>query len=362
MTISRGKIIKRTWRWNGVKRVAYYFDVIVEGKRTRKQFPNRVEAQEALDQFREDARTRKPALATLTFAEGVERYLKAKARRKSVGEQQRVLAAFAAYFGAETLLSDITADRISAWKEARLATKSRQRAGALLSLASVNRPLAVLRGLLRMAHDEWAALPDVPRVKTERGETARLRWLTPEEAQRLLGACRASRNADLADLVELALFTGMRQGELLGLTWDRVDRSRGVLLVTQTKNGKDREVPLNARADAVLARRGPQDAGLVFGTDCFDGFRTAWETAVRKARLVDVRFHDLRHTFASWAIQHGATLPELKDLLGHSSLAMVLRYAHLAPEHLRSAVSRLDAVLAAPADGTRTAHEEVSVA
>ncbi len=115
----------------------------------------------------------------------------------------------------------------------------------------------------------------------------------------------------------------------------------------QHRSGRRREVPLNERADAVLARRKAGD-GLVFGTRSFDRFRTAWETAVQRAKLVDFRFHDLRHTFASWAVQRRVTLPELKDLLGHSSLQMVQRYAHLGPEHLRSATAKLDDVLPSP--------------
>jgi integrase len=147
------------------------------------------------------------------------------------------------------------------------------------------------------------------------------------------------------DLVEFALFTGMRRGEVLGLTWERVDRARGVVLLDLTKNSRRREVPLNSRADAVLARRGSKSTGLVFGFLHWNHFRTAWDLAVERAKLVDFHFHDLRHTFASWAAQRGATLQEVKDLLGHSSLAMVMRYAHLSPEHLRTAVARLDAAL-----------------
>ena len=85
----------------------------------------------------------------------------------------------------------------------------------------------------------------------------------------------------------------------------------------------------------------------MFGTQKWDQFRSAWERAVERARLVDSHFHDLRHTFASWAVQRGASLHEVKDLLGHHSLAMTLRYGHLAPEHLRSAVARLDTTLPA---------------
>jgi integrase len=214
-----------------------------------------------------------------------------------------------------------------------------------LSTATVNRALALLRHLLRLAHEEWEVLDSVPRVRMEREPEGRLRWLTPENANRLLAACGESRNSDLTDLVEFALFTGLRRGEVLDLMWERVDRARGVILLDVTKSGKRREVPLNSRADAVLARRGSKSSGLVFGTRKWDHFRSAWERAVDRAKLLDFHFHDLRHTFASWAVQRGASLQEVKDLLGHRSLAMTLRYGHLAPEHLRSAVARLDTTL-----------------
>jgi integrase len=136
-----------------------------------------------------------------------------------------------------------------------------------LSAAAINRPLALLRHLLRLAHADWDVLAVVPTVRLEEEPEGRLRWLTPEEANRLLGAARESRNADVvADLIDLSLFTGLRQAEALELTWDRVDRSRGVLLLEATKSGRRRQVPLNEAADAVLARRGPKDEGLVFGS------------------------------------------------------------------------------------------------
>lgn len=164
---------------------------------------------------------------------------------------------------------------------------------------------------------------------------------------RLLAAARESRNPDLADLIELSLFTGLRQAEALELTWDRVDRARGVLLLELTKSGRRRQVPLNEAADAVLARRRAKDEGLVFGSSNWDRYRTAWERTVKRAKLADLHWHDLRHTFASWAVQRRVSLYELKELLGHSTLTMVKRYAHLAPEHLRAAAAALDGVLTA---------------
>jgi len=117
-------------------------------------------------------------------------------------------------------------------------------------------------------------------------------------------------NPALVDLVELALYTGMRQGELLELTWGRVDRARGVVLLEITKSGRRREVPLNTPADAILARRAPaaQADVLVFGSRSWNTFRKSWEAALEAGQLGDFHFHDLRHTFASWAVQRGVTL------------------------------------------------------
>src|SRR5262245_58352439 len=149
-------------------------------------------------------------------------------------------------------LREVTASRISEYKAKRLGLKR----GVLpLSAAAINRPLALLRHLLRLACEEWEVLEAVPKIRLEKEPQGRLRWLTPEEAQRLLNACSKSEQADLRDLVEFALYTGVRQAEALELTWDRVDRSRGVIQLELTKSGRRREVPLNQQADAVLARR-----------------------------------------------------------------------------------------------------------
>jgi len=344
-TVKGGTIRKRAWRHEGRLRSAWGYTLIVDGKQIRRQgFVSREEAQGAMEAYKaEVCAPLVAALPSMTLAQAVDRYAAEKSRKKGIAETSRVLrVVWLPALGAETALSDITADRIAAWKATRMTSTSRQ-TKKLLSLASINRPLASLRAVLRMAAREWRVLETVPYMKTE-PESSRLRWLKPEEAERLLAACRASRNGDLADLVEFSLFTGLRQGEALGLTWDRVERARGVVLVTETKTGKDREVPLNTNADAILERRAAAE-GLVFGTLSFDSFRTAWETAVRKAKLTDFRFHDLRHTCASWMVQRGANLQEVKDVLGHSTLAMTLRYAHLAPEHLRKAVSALDGML-----------------
>jgi len=352
------QVNQRLWKLPGqrTKRKAWGFTAQINGKQVRRykaewtQDDAEAELAKALLKIEPE----RPKSSRITFGQAVERYLAAKSRKRSASEDRRILGHLKDYFGKDTPLAEITASRISEYKGRRLATVRKIGEGETvferpLAGATVNRALALLRHLLRLAHDEWEVLDALPRIRMEREPEGRLRWLTPEEATRLLDACRQSRNADLTDLVEFALFTGMRRSEVLGLSWERVDRARGVVLLDVTKSGRRREVPLNSRADAVLARRGSKSTGAVFGAQHWDHFRSAWENAVERARLANFHFHDLRHTFASWAVQRGASLQEVKDLLGHHSLAMTLRYGHLAPEHLRTAVARLDAALSAPA-------------
>lgn len=356
--MSVGKVIRRAWSRRGptgrkVKVVSYGFTVQIDGKQT-KRFNAEWTEDTARDELAKYVLDReKPKAKPTTFAEAAKRYEDAKARKRSLREDKKTLKRLLAYFGGDTKLDRITADVIGRYRDERFAAGSKNRKDKdgkplPLSPAAVNRELALLRHLLRLAHEEWNALAVVPKIRLEKEKQGRLRWLTPEEANTLLAKCR-ERKKDLADLVEFCVFTGLRQSEALGLTWERVDRSRGVILLEVAKSGRRREVPLVDEADAVLMRRGPQASGLVFGTSSWYAFRAYWEAAVEAARLVDFHFHDLRHTFASWAVQRGATLQELKDLLGHSSLAMVMRYAHLSPEHLRSAVGRLSGMLAPPA-------------
>lgn len=363
------RVNQRPWKVPGQrgKRKAWGFTVQVGGrqKRVYKSEWTRDNAEKALAAFLLKVEEPKAKTSGLTFAQAIERYLAAKAKKRSLDDDRRLLEHLKLAFGADSPLADITAGRISAYKIERLRTQVR-RDGEQCDIcpATLNRELAVLRHLFRLASEEWELVSSVPRIRLEKEPQGRLRWLTGDEAMRLLDACRESRNPDLTDLVEFALFTGLRRGEALGLTWDRVDRARGVILLNITKNHRRREVPLNGRADAVLSRRGVSMGGdLVFGTKKWDHFRSAWGNAVERAKLADFHFHDLRHTFASWAVQAGATLQEVKELLGHHSLAMVLRYSHLSPEHLRSAVARLDAVVPAalPAsDSTQDSTQQIT--
>lgn len=247
------------------------------------------------------------------------------------------------HFGADTPLAAITAGRISSWKEERRAAKS-PRKGAdgeslPLSAAAINRPLAPLRHLLKLAHEEWEVLPVVPKIRLEKEPQGRIRWLVPDEEERLLAACLASRNPQLAQIVTVALESGMRKAELMSLTWDRVDLSRGVIRLEVTKSGKRREVPMRQAVYDILSRMPEPRHGRVWQQR---KIRTAFENAVEAAKLDNFRFHDCRHHFASWFVMRGGKLQALKEILGHADLKMTLRYAHRAPDHLRSEVAKTE--------------------
>jgi len=361
------KVNQRLWRIPGqrTRRKAWGFTAEVNGKR-RKSYRTewtKDDAETALAKALLDVKEPVAASSGITLAQAADRYLAAKARKKSLYADERNLLLFRTAFGDDTPLVQITGARISAWKGERLSAVCQQTKEAY-SAAAINRPLALLRHLLRLAHEEWEILPTVPKIKLEREPQGRLRWLTQDEIVSLLAACLKSRNSELRAAVIIAINTGLRRAELLDLTWDRVDQSRGVIRLEITKSGKRREVPLNDDSYSALLSLGPQETGRVLKTR---SLRTAFENAVETAKLDDVTFHTLRHTFASWAMMRGVSLRELQELLGHSSLAMTMRYAHLAPEHLRTAVSRLAGLTSGnvPAEVTEDraqawAHEVVS--
>src|SRR5208283_5709717 len=170
----------------------------------------------------------------------------------------------------------------------------------------------------------------------------RVRFLRREEADRLIEALPSH----MKPIVEFALATGCRAGEILGLEWSRVDLTRKVAWLDHgtTKSGDGRGIPLNADAVAALEATCGQHPRWCF---TFAGKRihqssTAWGMAKQRAGIEDFRFHDLRHTWASWHVQSGTSLPELMELGGWKSYEMVLRYAHLAPEKLSSVASRIE--------------------
>ena len=208
--------------------------------------------------------------------------------------------------------------------------------------ATVNRALEIVRRILNLAHPEWGWLDRVPRIRMLKEPTRRIRFLTREEADRLHEALPEH----LRPVVQVALATGCRMSEILHLEWRRVDLGRRVAWLDPgtTKNGEGRGIPLNN--DAVLALRAVQGTHprwwFTYQGEPMRAVGSAWERSLRRAGIEAFRFHDLRHTWASWHVMSGTSLQELMELGGWKSFEMVLRYAHLAPEHLSSAAKRIE--------------------
>jgi integrase len=216
--------------------------------------------------------------------------------------------------------------------------------------STVRRYLAALSHAFTIAVREWGWLDDSPMRKVSKPKEphGRIRFLSDEERLRLLNACKVSGNPYLYTVVVLTLSTGARRGELLHLTWSDVDLKRRILTFRETKNGETRAVPLTGYALAIFTQHATirrLDTTLVFpditGTRPL-GIRDAWENAVKRAGITDFHFHDLRHMFASYLAMNGATLAEIAEALGHKTLSMVKRYAHLSEAHTAGVVARMN--------------------
>ena len=226
--------------------------------------------------------------------------------------------------------------------------------------ATCNRLLATLKHMFTKAVDwnmvEEEVLKRIRKVKFLEENNSRLKYLSTEQCKALIDAC----SKHVKPIIITALNTGMRKEEILGLTWDNVDLRHGFILLGRTKNGERREIPINDTLKETLkgiTRR--LDITYVF-YDAHTGKRynnvyRAFYSACKRAGILDFHFHDLRHTFASQLIMAGVDVTTVKELLGHKSLFMTMRYAHLAPAHKVKAVDLLDSKL------TEVCEKEVGV-
>lgn len=216
--------------------------------------------------------------------------------------------------------------------------------------ATVNRYLAVLSHMFTIAIKEWGWLEVNPILKVNKLKEprGRVRFLSDEERSRLLTVCQQSSSQYLYLVVVLALSTGARRMEILGLRWSDVDLKRNVIILHQTKNGERRILPIVHHALDLLkehAKVRTLHTELVFPGKNLKtpiDIRTPWETALKQAEIADFKFHDLRHSAASYLAMNGATLAEIAEVLGHQTLQMVKRYAHLSEAHTAKVVARMN--------------------
>jgi len=284
-----------------------------------------------------------PEAARQTLQALVERYAREILPRTSAGTaryQARHLAWWHTQLG-HLRLVELTPARVVACREQLARTRSP---------GTVNGYLTTLGHAVHVAVREWQWMEDSPmaRVQKLRLPTPRTRYLADDERQRLLTACQQSSNRWLYPVVVLALATGARKMELLRLTWGAVEIRRERVLFRDTKNQAPRVVPLAPVALDVLstlAKVRRLDTPLLFprtdGRQPID-LRYAWAQALQQAGIPEgFRFHDLRHSAASYLAMNGASLVEIAEILGHKTLAMVKRYAHLSESHTRTVLTRM---------------------
>jgi len=230
--------------------------------------------------------------------------------------------------------------------------------GRRRSEPTVNRYHTALSSVLEVARTRWHWLDENPARKVARGQEHPpiVRWLDDDERKALLDACKKSRWGGLYLLVILALSTGARLGELWRLRWSDIDLEKGLAHLEDTKNGERRALPLvavvqdelrkwsKARKKAKIRHIGSDllfpatyDPQKPYG----ESFREHWNEALQKAKIRNFRFHDLRHSCASYLAMNGATQLEIADVLGHKTLQMVKRYSHLSTEHKQNLVNRV---------------------
>lgn len=319
----------------------YWIDVALpNGKRLRQSAgtENREEAEAFLAKLKLDAYRQihfgiKPER---TWQEAVVRYLAVKSSLRSFKDMQRICRFLDPYLGKLTL-SQINGDVI--WSVIHGESKKGNKP------ATINRYLALIRCLLRMARDEWQWIDAFPKIRMLPGEVERDRWLSRTEAAALIAVCPPP----LAALVRFALATGCRAREITGLEWNRVDLARRTAWLNQTKNGTPRGVPLNQDAVDVLIEQIGKHPRFCFTNKGkpigWEFANCTWRSVLKKAGIENFRFHDLRHTWASWHRQAGTSCDELKDLGGWKSRQMVDRYAKYSTENLVVAAARIEGSL-----------------
>jgi integrase len=237
-----------------------------------------------------------------------------------------------------------------------------------LKAATINNHLAVLRKLMGVAV-EWEVIETAPRFRRLKTDPPRFDWLRPDESCRFLAAI-AQQYPQWKALFTMALHTGLRRGELFGLHWADLDLHAGAVHVRHSvyrgrlqrpKGGRGRSVPLSNTLAAAMRSHQLNTrlkGALVFpGADGQlsrhqDHVDRPLHGALRLAGLRRIRFHDLRHTFASQLVSAGRSLKEVQELLGHQSIQMTMRYAHLAPDRMREAVLVLDGLAGDDDTGT----------
>jgi integrase len=322
-----------------------YFDP--NGKRIRKSFKKKKDAEAELGKrvslIAEGRYLDVKKEYKTTLKEVLEKYEQNYKSQASFETGKRFsIKKFREYFGESTLLANIQYVDVETYRNhlKEKITKNK----TIRKDSTINREMSCLRHIFRKAV-EWDM---VERSPFERGKSLmlkennkRFRFLTEEEIPKLLAECPKH----LRNVVECALNTGMRKGEILNLKWDQI--RNGFIYLDKTKTNEARQIPVNDDLKVLfkkirLEQHFKSEYVFTYQGERFDFVKTSFNAALKRAGITDFRFHDLRHTFASHLLMKGGTLKDVQEILGHTTMTMTLRYAHLTQEHKKQAVNLLN--------------------
>jgi len=350
-----------------------------EGKRVKQSLGTKEkrQAQELHDKLKAEMwrMSKLGDFPSVTFSDACLRWLEEKASKKSLDDDKGRMGFWLIHFQ-NVLLKDITEAKIYQAVSKMVNRKAREnweaKAGALVkrgedpgiykdvavSTSTKAKHLALMKAIMRAAEREWKWIEKSPVIKVPQERGRRVRWLEKHEAVRLIDECPEP----LRSTVVFALATGLRRSNIINLQWQDVDLQKKVAWVhpDESKSGRAIGVALNDTACRVLRDQIGNHKKWVFvhrkqstlptgqKTELVRKLRvdsnTAWRLALTRAGIDNFRFHDLRHTWASWLVQAGVPLTVLQEMGGWESIEMVQRYAHLAPRHLSAHAKQIDAI------------------
>ena len=315
----------------------WWVDIRHKGKRIRKSTGTEIkdDAQRLYDQWKHElwSQANVKSLPNKTWMDAVVRWIDESTHKRSLVTDKIHLAWLDQFLRTQTL-SEIDRDLIE------FIAKKKERSN--VSLTTVNRILELIRAILNRAHKEWGWLDSTPVIRMRKIENKRIRWLTKQEANQLLKELPSHLN----EMASFTLATGLRESNVTQLKWAQIDLTKKHALIhaDESKSKRPIPVPLNKQAIAILKAQICKNLIYVFtyqGKPVTRCNNHAWQKALKRAGINDFRWHDLRHTWASWHVQNGTPLHELQQLGGWSNYETVLRYAHLSSEHLRVAAERV---------------------
>ena len=305
----------------------YWINIQIDGRRLRKSLDTKdakVAAEAFARELAEFYRTRKfKEVPKKTLNDAFDKWLAERGNKRSIADDQRKIEYFRAKLGTK-LLADIKTADIEDHLPQEVSPSTR------------NRYRALIRAVLRRAWRKWEWLDRVPTLEEEDEPEGYTEHLTKEQAEALIAALPERYRKP----VRFALLTGLRRANVFGLTWDKVDLAAGTVIVeASTAKGKRRFiVPLNASAKALLESVEGRE-GRVWG-DVTHVWQNVWEDACKRAG-VKIKFHGLRHTWATWHAQAGTPLDVLQKLGAWATFSMVQRYAHRPADYLAAAAERV---------------------